>query len=74
MKLKEQEIARVNRLATNKRNEVFQEKHGAEMKKMKQWTRNFIKSEKEAKIKAKTLKVQRWKLFNARQTEKYKKV
>ena len=74
MKLKEKEIARVNRLATNKRNEVFQEKHGAEMKKLKQWTKNFEKSEKGAKIKATKLKRQRWQQFNARQNEKQKKV
>ena len=74
MKLKEQEIERVLRLATTKRKEVFREKHGAQMRKLQQWNRNFIKSEKEAKVKAKALKVQRWKQFNASQTEKYKKV
>ena len=74
MKLKEQEIERVIRLATTKRKEEFRKKHGAQMRKLQQWNRNFIKSEKEAKVKAKALKVQRWKQFNASQTKKYKKV
>ena len=72
--LKEKQIEQEDRLAKVKRHDLFDKAHVKEMKKLRCWTKNFLKKEKGVKIKATKLKRQRWQEFNARQTALQKKV